>query len=144
MPCGYGYAVMAADGSTPIAAPPAGLAMWWTAARDGDTNAPVLGLVILATARLGGINLHGSLLPKYRGAAPVQQVGGGAADGACEACEEEGRALGGVTWEARERHSGSADHGSRSHLHPHRLPSDRLAPRSCGAYSGLRAGGVVI
>jgi methionyl-tRNA formyltransferase len=24
------------------------------------------------TARLGGINLHGSLLPKYRGAAPVQ------------------------------------------------------------------------
>ena len=24
----------------------------------------------LATARLGGINLHGSLLPKYRGAAP--------------------------------------------------------------------------
>lgn len=26
----------------------------------------------LALARLGGINLHGSLLPKYRGAAPVQ------------------------------------------------------------------------
>ena len=26
----------------------------------------------LDTARLGGINLHGSLLPKYRGAAPVQ------------------------------------------------------------------------
>ena len=26
---------------------------------------------VLATARLGGINLHGSLLPKYRGAAPV-------------------------------------------------------------------------
>jgi methionyl-tRNA formyltransferase len=26
----------------------------------------------LATARRGGINLHGSLLPKYRGAAPVQ------------------------------------------------------------------------
>jgi methionyl-tRNA formyltransferase len=26
----------------------------------------------LVTARLGGINLHGSLLPKYRGAAPVQ------------------------------------------------------------------------
>ena len=25
----------------------------------------------LAAARLGGINLHGSLLPKYRGAAPV-------------------------------------------------------------------------
>src|SRR5271157_6520634 len=25
----------------------------------------------LSTARLGGINLHGSLLPKYRGAAPV-------------------------------------------------------------------------
>lgn len=26
----------------------------------------------LATARFGGINLHGSLLPKYRGAAPIQ------------------------------------------------------------------------
>ena len=26
----------------------------------------------LATARLGGINLHGSLLPKYRGAGPIQ------------------------------------------------------------------------
>jgi methionyl-tRNA formyltransferase len=26
----------------------------------------------LATTRLGGVNLHGSLLPKYRGAAPVQ------------------------------------------------------------------------
>ncbi len=26
----------------------------------------------LAIARLGGINLHGSLLPKYRGAAPIQ------------------------------------------------------------------------
>jgi len=26
----------------------------------------------LATAHLGGINLHGSLLPKYRGAAPIQ------------------------------------------------------------------------
>ncbi len=27
---------------------------------------------VLAATRLGGINLHGSLLPKYRGAAPVQ------------------------------------------------------------------------
>jgi methionyl-tRNA formyltransferase len=27
---------------------------------------------VLATTRLGGVNLHGSLLPKYRGAAPVQ------------------------------------------------------------------------
>jgi methionyl-tRNA formyltransferase len=27
---------------------------------------------VLASTRLGGINLHGSLLPKYRGAAPVQ------------------------------------------------------------------------
>src|SRR5690349_12967409 len=26
----------------------------------------------LAATRLGGVNLHGSLLPKYRGAAPVQ------------------------------------------------------------------------
>ncbi len=28
----------------------------------------------LAAGRLGGINLHGSLLPKYRGAAPVQRA----------------------------------------------------------------------
>jgi methionyl-tRNA formyltransferase len=28
----------------------------------------------LATTRLGGVNLHGSLLPKYRGAAPVQHA----------------------------------------------------------------------
>ena len=28
----------------------------------------------LSTARLGGINLHGSLLPKYRGAAPINWV----------------------------------------------------------------------
>jgi methionyl-tRNA formyltransferase len=28
----------------------------------------------LKTARLGGINLHGSLLPKFRGAAPVQRA----------------------------------------------------------------------
>lgn len=27
---------------------------------------------VLATARLGAVNLHGSLLPRYRGAAPVQ------------------------------------------------------------------------
>ena len=31
----------------------------------------ILSAGVLATARLGGINLHGSLLPKYRGAAPV-------------------------------------------------------------------------
>ena len=31
----------------------------------------ILSADCLATARLGGINLHGSLLPKYRGAAPV-------------------------------------------------------------------------
>jgi methionyl-tRNA formyltransferase len=32
----------------------------------------ILAPAVLETARLGGINLHGSLLPKYRGAAPVQ------------------------------------------------------------------------
>ncbi len=32
----------------------------------------ILSREALATAPLGGINLHGSLLPKYRGAAPVQ------------------------------------------------------------------------
>lgn len=31
----------------------------------------ILSSEALATARLGGINLHGSLLPKYRGAAPI-------------------------------------------------------------------------
>lgn len=32
----------------------------------------ILKPAVLETARLGGINLHGSLLPKYRGAAPIQ------------------------------------------------------------------------
>jgi methionyl-tRNA formyltransferase len=32
----------------------------------------ILSREALALARLGGINLHGSLLPKYRGAAPIQ------------------------------------------------------------------------
>ncbi len=32
----------------------------------------ILAPAVLGAARLGGINLHGSLLPKYRGAAPVQ------------------------------------------------------------------------
>lgn len=32
----------------------------------------ILSSDVLAAARLGGINLHGSLLPNYRGAAPVQ------------------------------------------------------------------------
>ena len=31
----------------------------------------ILSAETLATARLGGINVHGSLLPKYRGAAPI-------------------------------------------------------------------------
>ena len=31
----------------------------------------ILSAATLAVARLGGINLHGSLLPKYRGAAPI-------------------------------------------------------------------------
>ncbi len=31
----------------------------------------ILSTAALATARLGGINLHGSLLPSYRGAAPI-------------------------------------------------------------------------
>ncbi len=39
----------------------------------------------LATGRLGGINLHGSLLPAYRGAAPVQRalLNGDAETGVC-------------------------------------------------------------
>lgn len=50
-------------------------------ARLGSLNADLLvvcdyGEILrtetLATTRLGGINLHGSLLPKFRGAAPVQ------------------------------------------------------------------------
>lgn len=31
----------------------------------------ILSAATLATSRLGGVNLHGSLLPKYRGAAPI-------------------------------------------------------------------------
>jgi methionyl-tRNA formyltransferase len=31
----------------------------------------ILSLECLATTRLGGVNIHGSLLPKYRGAAPI-------------------------------------------------------------------------
>ena len=31
----------------------------------------ILSRKCLGVARLGGINLHGSLLPKYRGAAPI-------------------------------------------------------------------------
>ncbi len=31
----------------------------------------ILSAATLATARFGGVNLHGSLLPKYRGAAPI-------------------------------------------------------------------------
>jgi methionyl-tRNA formyltransferase len=35
------------------------------------TYGQILSADCLATARLGGINLHASLLPKYRGAAPI-------------------------------------------------------------------------
>ena len=31
----------------------------------------ILSAAVLATSRLGGINLHASLLPRYRGAAPI-------------------------------------------------------------------------
>jgi methionyl-tRNA formyltransferase len=34
----------------------------------------ILSAEALATARLGGLNLHGSLLPRHRGAAPVQRA----------------------------------------------------------------------
>ena len=44
MPCGYGYAVMAPDGATPIAAPPVGLAMWWAM---GSGIPPMLGIGLL-------------------------------------------------------------------------------------------------
>ncbi len=33
----------------------------------------ILSTAVLASARRGGINLHGSILPKYRGAAPIQR-----------------------------------------------------------------------
>ena len=33
----------------------------------------ILPLALLDTARHGGINIHGSILPKYRGAAPIQR-----------------------------------------------------------------------
>src|SRR5207247_5659501 len=34
----------------------------------------ILGRELLAAPRLGAINLHGSLLPEYRGASPVQRA----------------------------------------------------------------------
>lgn len=34
----------------------------------------ILSQAVLDSARCGGINLHGSLLPKYRGAAPIQRA----------------------------------------------------------------------
>lgn len=34
----------------------------------------ILSLTLLDSAKRGGINLHGSLLPKYRGAAPIQRA----------------------------------------------------------------------
>jgi len=34
----------------------------------------ILSPMILKTARMGGLNLHGSLLPKYRGAAPINRA----------------------------------------------------------------------
>lgn len=34
----------------------------------------ILSTAVLESARQGGINLHGSLLPKYRGAAPIQRA----------------------------------------------------------------------
>ena len=34
----------------------------------------ILNKTLLATARLGGINIHPSLLPRYRGAAPIQRA----------------------------------------------------------------------
>ena len=33
----------------------------------------ILSTTVLESARLGGINLHGSILPEYRGAAPIQR-----------------------------------------------------------------------
>jgi methionyl-tRNA formyltransferase len=49
----------------------------WLRARDADLFVvcdfgQILSADCLRAARLGGINLHGSLLPKYRGAAPIQ------------------------------------------------------------------------
>lgn len=34
----------------------------------------ILSVAVLESAKYGGINLHGSLLPKYRGAAPIQRA----------------------------------------------------------------------
>lgn len=44
MPCGYAYSVVAADGVTPIQAPPVGLAMWWAM---GSGIPPMLGIGLL-------------------------------------------------------------------------------------------------
>ncbi|MBQ1278384.1 MAG: methionyl-tRNA formyltransferase, partial [Thermoguttaceae bacterium] len=34
----------------------------------------ILSPEVIAATRLGGVNLHGSLLPKYRGAAPINRA----------------------------------------------------------------------
>ena len=34
----------------------------------------ILSTKLLETAKRGGINLHGSILPEYRGAAPIQRA----------------------------------------------------------------------
>ena len=51
----------------------------------GHGDRQILSPELLAAAPLGGINLHGSLLPRHRGAAPVQWaiLSGDAGSGAC-------------------------------------------------------------
>ncbi len=58
----------------------------------------ILSPAALATARLGGINLHGSLLPRHRGAAPVQWaiLAGDEVTGACVIHMTPGLDAGGV------------------------------------------------
>src|SRR5262245_18809014 len=51
-------------------------AQQWLSAREADLfvvcdYGQILSRETLSLARLGGINLHASLLPKYRGAAPI-------------------------------------------------------------------------
>jgi methionyl-tRNA formyltransferase len=70
----------AADHNLPIAAPASindSETVQWLALQHADLMVvcdygQILSRAALATSRLGGINLHGSLLPRHRGAAPVQ------------------------------------------------------------------------
>jgi methionyl-tRNA formyltransferase len=73
---------LAAEHGLPVCMPPSVNSTEWTARIAADTPdfifsfyyRKVLSPEVLASARRGALNLHGSLLPKYRGRCPVNWV----------------------------------------------------------------------